>query len=163
VATNQAQQTPMTRNSAPVVGAAEARVTDWLPAERPRSARETLQGRIVALVRTGTCPQVAAAAVGVNRRTFRKWVERGGLKPGSREGRFVRALAEAEALLETVLVQQVVAEAKTNARMALKYLERRHPERWRKTTGLEHTGPGGGPVEHRIVWDMGPKPILDPS
>jgi hypothetical protein len=58
-------------------------------------------------------------------------VERGGLKPGSREGRFVRALAEAQALLETVLVQQVVAEAKTNARIALMYLERRHPERWR--------------------------------
>jgi hypothetical protein len=24
---------------------------------------------------------------------------------------------------------------------------------------LAHTGPGGGPVEHRIVWDMGPRPI----
>jgi hypothetical protein len=117
-----------------VVGVAEARVTDGLPAERPRSARETLQGRIVALVRAGTCPQVAAAAVGVNRRTFRKWLERGGLKPGSREGQFVRALAEAEALLETLLVQQVVAQAKADAKMALKYLERRHPDRWRKAT-----------------------------
>ena len=92
--------------------------TDWLPAERPRSARETLQGRIVALVRAGTCPQVAAAAVGVNRRTFRKWVERGGLKPGSREGRFVLALTEAEALLETLLVQRVVAQAKADAKEA---------------------------------------------
>ena len=142
-----------------MVGVAEARVTDWLPAERPRSARETLQGRIVALVRAGTCPEVAAAAVGVNYRTFRKWVERGGLKPGSREGRFVRALTEAEALLETPLVQQVVAHAKVDAKMALKYLERRHPDRWRKATTFEHTGPAGGPVEHRIVWDMGPKPI----
>ena len=113
----------------------------------------------MALVRAGTCPQVAAAAVGVNRRTFRKWVERGGLKPGSREGRFVRALTEAEALLETPLVQQEVAQAKVDAKMALKYLERRHPDRWRKATTFEHTGPAGGPVEHRIVWDMGPKPI----
>jgi hypothetical protein len=83
----------------------------------------------------------------------------GGLKPGSREGRFVRALAEAEALLEIQLVQQVVAQAKADAKMALKYLERRHPDRWRKATALAHTGPGGGPVEHRIVWDLRPKPI----
>jgi hypothetical protein len=110
-------------------------------------------------VRAGTCLEVAAAAVGVNYRTFRRWVERGGLKPGSREGRFVRALAEAEALLETLLVQQVVAHAKVDAKMALRYLERRHPDRWRKATTFEHTGPAGGPVEHRIVWDMGPKPI----
>ena len=26
-------------------------------------------------------------------------------------------------------------------------------------TAIEHTGPGGGPMEHRIVWDLGPKPI----
>jgi hypothetical protein len=132
-------------------------VTDKLPVMR--SAREQLQDRIVALVGAGTCPQVAAAAVGVNYGTFRKWVERGGLQPGSREGRFVRALAEAEALLETLLVQQVVAQAKADAKMALQYLERRHPDRWRKATMLEHTAPGGGPVEHRIVWDLGPKPI----
>jgi hypothetical protein len=50
------------------MGAAEARVTDWHPAERPRSVCETLQGRIVALVRAGTCPQVAAAA----RRDYRR-------------------------------------------------------------------------------------------
>ena len=43
--------------------------------------------------------------------------------------------------------------------MALKYLVRRHPDRWRKAAALEHTGPGGGPMEHRIVWDLGPKPI----
>jgi hypothetical protein len=80
-------------------------------------------------------------------------------KPGSREGRFVLALTEAEALLETLLVQRVVAQAKVDAKMALKYLERRHPDRWRKATMLEHTTPRSGPVEHRIVWDMGPKPI----
>ena len=33
-------------------------------------------------------------------------------------------------------------------------LERRYP-----ATRLGHTGPGGGPVEHRIVWDVGPAPI----
>ena len=38
-------------------------------------------------------------------------------------------------------------------------LERRYPERWRKATRLGHTGPGGGPVEHRILWDVGPAPI----
>jgi hypothetical protein len=56
-------------------------------------------------------------------------------------------------------VQQVVARAKADAKMVLKYLERRHPDRWRKATMLEHTAPGGGLVEHRIVWDLGPKPI----
>jgi len=43
-------------------------------------------------------------------------------KPHSREGRFVHALAQAQALLETALMQQVVAEAQTNGRMALAYL-----------------------------------------
>ena len=38
-------------------------------------------------------------------------------------------------------------------------LERRYPERWRKATRLGHTGPGGGPVEHRILWDVGPASI----
>jgi hypothetical protein len=51
------------------------------------------------------------------------------------------------------------AAARKDPEIALKFLERRHPERWRPKTALEHTGPGGGPVEHRIVWDMGPRPI----
>ena len=38
-------------------------------------------------------------------------------------------------------------------------LERRYPERWRKATRLGHTGPGGGPVEHRILWDVGSPPV----
>ena len=44
-----------------------------------------------------------------------------------------------------VLVQPVVAEAQTNARMALAYLERCYPERWRKARRLGHTGAGGVP------------------
>jgi hypothetical protein len=68
-------------------------------------------------------------------------------------------MAEAAGLLETVLVQTIVAAARKDPEIALKFLERRHPERWRPKTALEHTGPGGGPVEHRIVWDMGPRPI----
>jgi hypothetical protein len=37
-------------------------------------------------------------------------------------------------------------------------LERRYPERWGKATRLGHTGPGGGPVEHRFcgTWDRYP-------
>jgi hypothetical protein len=38
-------------------------------------------------------------------------------------------------------------------------LERRYPERWRKATRLGHTGPGGGPVEHGILWDVRPASI----
>jgi hypothetical protein len=118
-----------------------------------------LQGRIVALVRGGTDPKGCRAAVGVHRDTFRQWVQRGTRKPQSRGGPFVHALAQPEALLETVLVQQVVAEAQTNGRMALASLKRRYPERWRKATRPGHTGPHGGPVEHRILWDLGPEPI----
>jgi hypothetical protein len=66
-------------------------VSRILPAERPHSLREMLQGRIVALVRGGTSPEVAAA-VGVPRDTFRQWVQRGTLTPQSRERRFVHAL-----------------------------------------------------------------------
>jgi hypothetical protein len=42
-------------------------------------------------------------------------------------------------------------------------LKRRYPEGWREATRLGHTGPGGGPVEHRILWDMGPPPIPVPA
>jgi hypothetical protein len=72
--------------------------------------------------------EVWAAAVGINRPTFRKWVERGGLKPGSREDRFVRALAQAEALLETLLVHQVVAQAKADAKMGRQRSRMEHSE-----------------------------------
>jgi hypothetical protein len=71
----------------------------------------------------------------------------------------IRALAEASGKLEILLGGVIVQEAKTDARIALEFLEQRHPQRWRKTTGLEHTGPAGGPVEHRIIWDIGQPPI----
>jgi hypothetical protein len=101
-----------------------------LLAPRPRSVAETLQQRIVDLVRSGTYPEVTAHTVGIRKNTWSMWLERGVQKPNSREGRFLRAMAEAAGLLETVLVQTIVAAARKDPEIALKFLERRHPERW---------------------------------
>jgi hypothetical protein len=63
-----------------------------------------------------------------------------------------------EALVPVVLQHDTIQ--KTLALLLEKIgLERRYPERWGKATRLGHTGPGGGPVEHRILWDVGSPPV----
>jgi hypothetical protein len=85
--------------------------------------------RVLAIVKAGVDPEVAAATCGVTKRKFGKWLQLGG------EGEepfatFAEQLAVAVAGFEARLVATVATKAKDDASFALRVLERRFPERW---------------------------------
>lgn len=59
--------------------------------------------------------------------------------------------AEAEAEVQALARVQVAARSANHWQAAMTFLERRHPERWRRPSQLEVSGPGGGPVEVSTV------------
>ncbi|HET7354039.1 MAG TPA: hypothetical protein VFJ11_08360 [Gaiellaceae bacterium] len=75
---------------------------------------------------------------------------------------FVEALrgAEAEAEVQAVLVLRQ-AMGYDNWRPALAYLERKHPERWRRHQTNEIVGPGGGPLQAEQLLRIDPSRFSD--
>lgn len=102
---------------------------------------------IVGYVRAGNFFNVACAAAGVTQATATDWLmtgETGGpLKPRPIHRRFALAIREAEAAAEAhavLVVRKAINEG--DARAAIEYLRRRHPERWGDRAALA--------VDHRM-------------
>jgi len=96
---------------------------------RPPKLTDELIDQIVALVRAGNYPAVAARAAGVPPRTFHRWMAMG------REGKaryapLLERIEEAEDLAEAALVASLRAHATRDAKLALAFLERRFAKRW---------------------------------
>lgn len=119
------------------------------------SLTEAMIQEVVELVQLGVPPVVAMMAQGVNEEQFAAWVVRGTRrsKPGTRDTlqrRLVKAIAQAEARCEAILVGKVRASATTNWQAAAWLAERRFPERYvRKSVVVdkddEPIKPGGDP------------------
>lgn len=110
-----------------------ARLTDLTP---------DLQEKILALVRLGVHPQVAAQAFGVAKPTYYQWIARGELRgPPDRPAavpayiEFVDRVQAAEAEAEATLVALAVTKARNTAD-AMMILARRYGERWRERLEL---------------------------
>jgi hypothetical protein len=99
---------------------------------RPSLLTDELQDRLVAMLRAGNVIHVACAAVGIDQRSYQRWMQRGGTgaKADARHREFriqvERALAEAEARA----VAQVARAAGEDWRAAAWWLERQFPDRW---------------------------------
>jgi AcrR family transcriptional regulator len=101
---------------------------------------------VVALVRKGNYIEVAAAASGISKPTFYKWLHDGAnAKVDCLARQFSNAIEKAEAEAEQSGLARI-ARAKDWTATAWR-LERRHPERWGRRERHEHTGEGGGPIE----------------
>jgi len=85
--------------------------------------------RVLAIVKAGVDPEVAAATCGVTKRKFAKWLQFGG-EGEEPYATFAELVAVAVAGFEARLVAAVSTKAKDDASFALRVLERRFPERW---------------------------------
>lgn len=101
---------------------------------RPTKWNEKLQAEIVALVESGTRPEVAAGVKGITRSTFFEWMSRGkdGEEPyaGFRTS-ITRAVDVFEAeSTRKILAGDVKGEGFGPAKAALEVLSRRMPRQW---------------------------------
>lgn len=135
--------------------------TEPKPNGRPSKLTKTVIEKICQLVRAGNRVETSAAAVDIHRDTLHDW-QRGGfrasekLKKGEKVtnqermlARFSDSLHAALAAAEARSVVTIAEASKTDWKAAAWWLERRLPAEWRPRAQLEHSGPGGGPVEIR--------------
>ncbi len=115
----------------------------------------TLQKQICDLIRKGNYRQTAAAACGLHRATFMRWLARGRKAKAGLFCDFRSAVLEAEQAAETAMVALVLKGAKKDSRHAEWWLERKLPKRWgrRETRKHEHSGPGGEPIPVEVMTD----------
>jgi hypothetical protein len=106
---------------------------------------EELIDRLTAVIRAGSYIYVACAAVGISRRTYTKWMQRGlSDKPGDVLFRLLRTKVEvAQAEGEVRRVATIAAAANENWQAAAWLLERQYPERWARMSQREQ--PPGQP------------------
>jgi transposase len=104
------------------------------PVGRPTLLTEAISARIVAVMRAGGYPDVAAQVAGVSRKTFGIWLKRGeptGTDPDDAPFRRLREAVEAaQAEGEARNVAIIARAAMENWQAAAWLLERQHPERW---------------------------------
>jgi transposase len=99
---------------------------------RPTKLDEELTEQFVSMLRAGNYIGVAARAVGIGRRTFGDWMERGRSEREAdapyREFRMRVEQARAEGEVRNVV--QIATAARENWQAAAWILERSYPERW---------------------------------
>lgn len=144
---------------------------------RPTKLTPEVRDKIVESVRRGNFIEAAAESAGVYRGTVFRWVQEANEgHPDPSRAEFRDALMQARAEAETTMVSLVFRaamggvvikevtrtlrdgsqESETvysapDGRVGLEYLSRAFPDKWKKQTSntsvIEHTGPGGGPVQ----------------
>ena len=95
---------------------------------RPTALTPEVARKILRAVRAGAHRGIAAQYAGVTRETLSRWLRR----PGEPYETFSRLLDQAEAEIEVNLVS-LITESQ-DPRVALKFLERRFPQRWARVT-----------------------------
>lgn len=120
---------------------------------RPTELTPEVRDRLALFIKNGAPLYVAAEAAGIARDTLHDWMRRGGPKatpeqdPEGIYGELFDAVTRAMAEREVAYASVVHNAAAGDWRAAAWLLERLHRESWGKTQTLEHTGPGGGPVQ----------------
>jgi len=111
---------------------------------RPRELTDELERKLCDALRAGNYLEVAAPHAGVSRSTLYRWLAQAEQKGADRRlVAFRDAVRKAEAQAEIHAVGVIRREiANGDGRLALAYLERRQPHRWRK-----HNDASGAPPE----------------
>lgn len=89
-----------------------------------------LQQKIVARVRQGAYPEVAALSLGIASSTFKRWLRQGEEASRGIYRDFYLALYRAQSQAEVEVTLQVRKRAVQHALTSLRILERRFPDRW---------------------------------
>jgi transcriptional regulator of acetoin/glycerol metabolism len=128
---------------------------------------DALVARILKWVKVGVHGEVAAAAEGVSRTTFYRWIQEAayadrkfeeGLDLTEYESR-LRDFRDRHDANEAFAHRSMVMDARRQARAqqtaagTLALLERRFPGQWRERKDVALTGAGGGPIEFSDLSD----------
>jgi len=138
-----------------------------LPAEGGGKTPRVRWEVIVERIRSGIPIETAALSTGVSSSTYYRWMALGEdrwsdgklhrARPQFREFREAATRARAEA--ESMNVALVLKGASADWRAAAWYLERSHPERWRRRDTIYNAGPADGDPEipeQRVVHGVDP-------
>jgi hypothetical protein len=127
---------------------------------KPPMLTPEVQQAIVDLVRVGNFPQVAAEYHGISRFSLWEWMARGENPDHPRNVasgedttiyvEFAKAVREAEARSQAVVLVNLIREAREDAGVATRFLERRFRRLW-GVNALEVSGPDGGPVQVQTI------------
>ena len=116
-----------------------------------------MQDKICNNIMLGLKYEQAALAAGICDRTLYNWKEQGQKAKSGKYFQFLQALKKAEAEGEGLLIARIQKEAKEGTWQAAAWiLERRHPDRWARTTKNEHTGKDGEGLRVEIEYVNSP-------
>jgi predicted transcriptional regulator len=115
---------------------------------RPTKLTPEVAERIVNAIRAGNYAEQAARAAGISPATYYRWLKRGEREAGGIYHDFYEAVRSAEAEAEVYAVAIIRKAMGDDWRAAAHYLERRHPQRWRRHETREHTGEARVTTEH---------------
>lgn len=101
---------------------------------RPTLFTEEVRRKIIKAVRAGNYSYVAAAAAGINRRTFEMWMRQGRKEKEGEYANFFRMVTEAENHAEQEAVAGIRKAADIDPKQWQFWLERKCPERWGRDT-----------------------------
>jgi hypothetical protein len=104
---------------------------------RPVKLTAAVSERIVQAIRAGNYPEPAARAAGISPSTYYRWMTRGQQEPTGIFHDFAETVARAEGEAEVHAVAFIRRAMSADWRAALAYVERRHPERWRRQQTTE--------------------------
>ena len=113
---------------------------------RPTKLTPQVHERIVRAVRAGNYAEQSARAAGIAASTYYRWLEQGKQAKHGIQRELYEAVKRAEAEAEVHAVAVLRKQMPDDWRAALAYLERRHPQRWRRHQSTELTAKDGAPL-----------------
>lgn len=106
-----------------------------------------VRASILASLHAGRTRRGACAQAGITDRTLRRWL----IDPRPGFAAFAVQVTKAEDANEFDYLEKIKGAAGEDWRAAAWYLSKRNPDDWGERQKLEHSGPGGGPIEVRSL------------
>ncbi len=120
-------------------------------AGRSAKINEAMIDEAVKYLKAGNYVNTICLKIGIDNSTWYNWLKRGiKARKGSIFHRFYVRIKEAEAEAEIKAVAIIQEAMKNDWRCAVVYLERKHPSRWGRSTGIPHGDPSD-PLTIHIV------------
>lgn len=131
---------------------------------RPTKLTEEVQGAICRALEKAVPVETACEIAGITHTTYKNWRARGRrelerVEEGHHNCRvrkeekpyveFLAASTRARANCERQLTKYWYDAAEEDWRASMELLQRKYPDRWSKKEKHEHSGPEGGPMQHR--------------
>jgi len=136
---------------------------------RPKKLTTDTQKIIVDAIQLGSTYLLASQAAGIAYNTFNEWMKAGEEANSGIVREFYESVKKAEGQRVARWLSKIEAAANEGTWQAAAWkLERIHPDDFAAKNKMEHSGPGGGPIEVKKVkgyatfspddWDNGDKP-----